>query len=100
MTETIATVIIVLLVVNLLGLAVVGFRVGRQSSDARDFERRLNQLEARVANLPTHQDLQKLTQGMAATAEAVATLNGQMRTMTDMMRAIQEHLLDNERHRR
>lgn len=97
MNEMIATVIIALLVVNLIGLLMIGARVGRQSSDAIALDRRLTQLEARVANMPTHQDLQQLGRGISATAETVATISGQTETMTLMLRTIQEHLLEKDR---
>lgn len=96
MNDPIAAVIIALLVVNLIGLVMIGARVGRQSNDTIVLDRRLTQLEARVANMPTHHDLQLLGRGITATAEAVATISGQTQTMTQMLRTIQEHLLEKE----
>lgn len=100
MNETIAAVIIALLLINLIGLLVIGNRVSRQSNDASDQDKRLTRLEARVENLPTHRDLTAMNSGINETAEAVAALNGQTQTMTQMLRTIQEHLLDKEGTRR
>lgn len=100
MNTVVAAVIIALLVCNLIGLVVVGLRVGRQSGDARELERRITKLEARVDNLPTHTDLKELGRGITAAAEGLASLTGQTQTMTHMLRTIQEHLLDNEGPRR
>ena len=97
MNETVAAVIIALLVINLIGLLVIGNRVSRQSSDASDLDKRLTRLEARVENLPTHRDLAAMSNGINETAEAVATLGGQTQAMTQMLRSIQEHLLENDR---
>lgn len=99
MNEMIATVIIALLVVNLIGLLMIGTRVGRHSGDARELDRRLTRLEGRVDNLPTHQDLQQIGRVISVTAEAVATISGQTQTMTQMLRTIQEHLLEKEARR-
>ena len=97
MNETIAVVIIALLVVNLIGLLVVGIRVSGQSTDARQFESRLTKLEARVENLPTHRDLNELRTGISDVQESVAAISGQTQAMTQMLRTIQEHLLENDR---
>lgn len=96
MTESIAAVIIVLLVVNLIGLAIVGLRISSQSAESRQVERRLTMLEARVDNLPTHRDLTELRGDVSEVVETVAAINGQMTAMTQMLRTIQEHLLENE----
>lgn len=100
MNETIAAVIIALLVTNLIGLLVIGNRVSRQSNDASDLDKRLTRLEARVENLPTHRDLAAMNSGINETAEAVAMLNGQMTTVAQMLRSIQDHLIDKEGNRR
>lgn len=97
MNETIAAVIIALLVVNLIGLLVVGIRVSGQSNDARGLENRLTKLEARVDNLPTHRDLTDLRGAITEVVETVAQISGQTQAMTQMLRSIQEHLLENDR---
>lgn len=99
MNETIATVIIALLLINLIGLLVIGNRVSRQSNDAREQDKRLTRLEARVDNLPTHRDLTELARAFNETAETVATISGQTQSMTQMLRTIQEHLLEKEARR-
>lgn len=100
MNEAIGTVIIALLIINLVGLVVIGSRVSGQTHDSRDLNQRLTFLEARVNNAPTHADLKEISRGLNATAEAVASLGGKTETMTQMLRTVQEHLLDNEGHRR
>jgi hypothetical protein len=95
--ETIAIVIIALLVVNLIGLLVVGLRVSGQSTDTRQLEGRLTKLEARVDNLPTHRDLLELRTGIGDVQESVAAISGRTEAMTQMLRTIQEHLLENDR---
>jgi hypothetical protein len=97
MSDLTATIIIALLIVNLLGLLVIGYRVSRQSTDAGDLDRRLTRLEARVDNLPTHRDLTDLRSGISEVVETVATIGGQTNAMTQMLRTIQEHLLENDR---
>lgn len=97
MTESIAAVIIVLLIINLIGLAIVGLRISGQSAEARQVERRLTKLEARVDNLPTHRDLIELRSGVSEVVETVAEVSGQMQAITQMLRTIQEHLLENDR---
>lgn len=97
MSDVIAVVIIVLLVINLLGLIAVGIRIGGQSSETKQLNTRLTQLEAQVKYMPTHQDLANLRAEINKLAETTATISGQTRTMTDMLRTIQEHLLENDR---
>lgn len=97
MNETVAAVIIALLVINLIGLLVIGGRVSRQSNDAGDLDKRLTRLEARVDNLPTHRDLADLRSGITEVVESVAAISGQTQSMTQMLRTIQEHLLENDR---
>lgn len=100
MTETIfatvASVIIVLLLINLVGLLVIGARVGRQANDSHQLEQRLTKLEARVDNLPTHRDFTELRGDLSEVVETTAGLSGQMTTVAQMLRTIQEHLLEND----
>lgn len=104
MNESVAAVIIALLLVNLIGLAVLGWRITSQSTDIRMhntdnrlLEGRLTKLEARVENLPTHRDLAELRCDLSEVVKTVAAINGQAQAMTQMLRTIQEHLLENDR---
>ncbi|MFC5525229.1 DUF2730 family protein [Rhodanobacter ginsengisoli] len=97
MNEVIAAVIIALLLINLIGLLVVGARITTQSTDSRQHERRITVLEGRVDNLPTHRDLTSLRSDISQVVETVATISGQVQSMTQMLRTIQEHLLENDR---
>ena len=97
MNETIAAVIIALLLINLIGLLVVGVRISGQSADSRQMWGRLITLEVRVDNLPTHHDLTALRSGISEVVETVAAISGQTQSMTQMLRTIQEHLLENDR---
>ena len=97
MNPIVIAVIIGLLVVNLIGLLVVGIRVSGLSGDDRKLDSRLTHLEARVNNLPTHRDLGELRSGISEVVESVAGLRGQTATMTEMLRTIQEHLLETDR---
>ncbi|MEI7036450.1 DUF2730 family protein [Fulvimonas yonginensis] len=97
MNETIAAVIIALLVVNLIGLLVVGVRVSGQSTETRNHEGRITRLEEQVKNLPTHRDLTDLRGAISEVVETVAQISGQTQAMTQMLRSIQEHLLENDR---
>lgn len=103
----VAAVIIVLLLINLVGLLVIGARVSGQATDARNLEQRLKddnrhleqrltKLEARVDNLPTHRDFTELRGDLSEVVETTAGLSGQMTTMAQMLRTIQEHLLEND----
>lgn len=96
---TVEALVVAGLICNLLtlaGLLIVFNRMGGQHRDARDLDKRLTRLEARVDNLPTHRDLSTLNQAITETAEGVASINGQMLAMTRMMQTIQEHLLEND----
>ena len=97
MNPMIAAIIIALLVINLLGLLVVGWRVSGQSNDARSLETRLTKLEARVDNLPTHRDLLDLRNGMGDVVQSMAEIAGRTEAMTTMLQTIQEQLLEGER---
>jgi hypothetical protein len=110
MTDVLAIAIIVLLVINLIGLLMVGTRVSNQSADARnlekrlatdgrDLERRLTTLEARVENLPTHRDLLAMGKDVTEVMETIAGISGQTDAMTQMLRTIQQYLLDREKPR-
>lgn len=79
-------VIIALLVINLVALLFVG-----------TLWNRLTKLEARVDNLPTHRDLVDLRGDLQDVRDTVSTISGQMTTTVQMLRTIQEHLLENDR---
>lgn len=100
MNDQVAIVIIALLLLNLIGLVMVGVRISAQNKDSREQDSRLTRLEARVDNLPTHRDMTALSRSINETAETVATISGQTQAMTQMLRSIQEHLLEKEGHRR
>lgn len=107
MSTLLAAIIIGLLIVNLVGLVLVGVRVGAQANQQRDLEARLStqqrdletrliKLEVRVDNLPTHGDLLKLRTGISEVVENMATIAGQVQAQTQMLQTIQKHLLENE----
>lgn len=96
MSDIASTIIIALLVINLIGLLVVGASIKSQSQESRGLERRLTMLEAQVQTLPTHRDLMDLRGGMGKVMETVAQISGQTEAMTVMLRTIQEHLLESE----
>lgn len=97
MSDASIAIIIGLLLVNLAGLVVIGIRVSLLGGDDRKLDRRLTMLEARVENLPTHRDLSALRADIAEVVENTAALGGQTETMTQMLRTIQEHLLEKDR---
>lgn len=97
MSDAFIAIIIGLLLMNLAGLLVIGIRVSLLGSDDRKLDRRLTVLEARVENLPTHRDLGELRSGIVEVMESVAAIGGQTQAMTQMLRTIQEHLLENDR---
>lgn len=97
MSDTTEVLLMALLSLNLLGLVVVAVRLSFLDSDDRKLDRRLTQLEARVDNLPTHRDLGELRSDIAGVVESVAAIAGQTQTMTQMLRTIQEYLLENDR---
>lgn len=97
MSDASIAIIIGLLVLNLLGLLIIGIRVGLLGGDDRKLDSRLTHLEARVNNLPTHRDLGELRSGISEVVESVAAISGQTQAMTQMLRTIQEHLLENDR---
>jgi hypothetical protein len=96
MNETIAAVIIALLVIILLSLLWLGTRVSGQGTENRVLADRLTKLEARVENMPTHRDLTDLRTDISEVVESVATIGGQTEAMTQMLRTIQKHLLEND----
>lgn len=102
MSETISAVVIALLVINLLGLLVVGWRISSQSDDVRGITNdsraladRITHLEAQVKTMPTHRDLTDLRDDISGVVENVAAISGQTQTMTQMLKSIQDHLLEN-----
>ncbi|ULU26607.1 DUF2730 family protein [Dyella terrae] len=116
MSDTVSTVVIGLLVINLLGLLAVGWRISTQSADVRGLTDdigtqsadvralttdnrlladRLTHLEARVNTMPTHRDLTDLRDDISEVVESVAAISGQTQTMTQMLKSIQDHLLEN-----
>ncbi|KAF1009074.1 MAG: hypothetical protein GAK28_00707 [Luteibacter sp.] len=100
MNEPLAIAALTLLVVILFAVVVVGLRVNRRPEvhvDTHDVERRLTRLEARVDNLPTHGDLRRVHESISELAENTAELTGQTATVTQLLRTIQEHLLDKDR---
>lgn len=97
MSEHVEAIIIALLVINLAGLIVVALRVTHHTDGTRQLEGRLSKLEGRVDVLPTHRDLADLRGNLTKVAETVASINGQTQAMTQMLRTIQEHLLENDR---
>lgn len=101
MTETVSIVVIALLVINLLGLLMVGWRIGSQSADVRGLTAdnrtladRLTHLEARVNTMPTHRDLIELREDLSEVVENVAGIDGKADAMTLMLKSIQDHLLE------
>lgn len=99
MSDLTTTVTIVLLLVNLVGLIMVGVRINYQMVDARGMEKRLNKLEANVEHLPTHHDLHELQRNFNVVAESVASVGGKVETMTQLLKTIQEYLLEKESRR-
>lgn len=97
MTPAHAQVVIALLVVALAALAVIGLILWRRGADNRNLDARLIALETRVQTMPTHHDLLELRNDMANVAQSIGELNGQTQTMTQMLRTIQEYLLEKER---
>lgn len=97
MSDTTTAVIIALLLINLVGLLVVGAYVSSQAKDNQRQDRSLTELESRVANMPTHRDLMELRGDLSKVVETVAVIRGQTQTMTQLLRTIQEHLMENDR---
>lgn len=97
MNDVVTAVIIALLLANLVGLLWLGQRVSGQSTENRALADRITHLEARVNTMPSHRDLADLREDISEVNEAAAAINGQMQTMTQLMRTIQEHLLENDR---
>lgn len=96
--------IIGLLLAVLLGVAIVGRSLGRQSAEYssqgtahRALDGRLTRLEVRVDNLPTHRDLLELRATMGEMSESIAQISGQTAAITQMLRSIQQHLLEADR---
>lgn len=97
MSDATAAVIIALLLINLVGLLIVGLRVSGQSRDSLVFERRLSKLEAEVKALPTYHDLNELRADIGEVVRSVASIDGQMETVATMLRTVQTHLLERDR---
>lgn len=97
MNDASIAIIIGLLLVNLFGLLVIGIRMTLMGSENRKLDNRLTHLEAKVLNLPTHRDLTGLSGDISEISESVSALSGKTETVTQMLRTIQEHLLENDR---
>jgi phage shock protein A len=96
-------VVIALLLLVLLGLAIVARHLGRQTAETsqrsvshRALDSRLTRLEARVDHLPTHRDLLDLRAAVGEVSESVAQINGQTAAISQMLRSIQEHVLEGD----
>jgi hypothetical protein len=83
-------------VLNIVGLVMLGLRVGDRRREESNLEQRIVRLEVRVDALPTHHDLTALHRELGKTAETVATISGQTQTITTMLRTIQQHLLESD----
>lgn len=97
MSDATIVVVILLLVLNLVSVLLIGLRVALLGIDDRRLDRRLTTLETRVENLPTHRDLSALRNDIAEVVGSVEALGGQTATMTQMLRTIQEYLLEKDR---
>jgi hypothetical protein len=98
-TDIASTVIIVLLLINLIGLIVVGASIRGQQAESRMMDRRLTIVEAEIKGLPTHRDLRQLQDDFGEVSESVASLGGKSETMIQLLKTIQEHLLERENRR-
>jgi uncharacterized membrane protein YfbV (UPF0208 family) len=94
--DLVITVIIALLLANLIGLLWLGQRASGQSNENRSLSDRLTHLEAKVNTMPTHRDLAELREDFSEVAETTAALSGQMTTVLQLLRTIQDHLLEND----
>lgn len=90
-------IIIGLLIVDLAGLLAIGLKLGHEARETHRLDRRITVLEARVQSMPTHHDLLGLRTEMTSMAESVAELSGQAKTMAQMLRTIQDYLLEKKR---
>ena len=97
MNDTLATVVIVLLVVNLIGLFAVGLIVNGQSRENKELENRLTMVEARVSTLPTHADLLALRTDLSNVVRTCAEIDGRTAAIVQTLRTIQDHLLESGR---
>lgn len=97
MSDTLIVIIVTLLLVNSVGVLVLGYRSNQDAGTDRQLERRLSGLEVRVENMPTHRDLAELRAAINSMATDVATLTGQNETQSQMLRTIQTHLMEQDR---
>lgn len=97
MTAGHAQILIVLLSVALVFLVVNGIVLWLHGSENRTLDRRMSVLETRVQSMPTHHDLLELREDVTHVAESIADLNGKTAAMTQMLRTIQEYLLEKDR---
>lgn len=97
MNSTVDAVVIALLVINLIGLLVIGVKVSGQSRENQDLEKRMTRLEARVDNLPTHRDLTVLGRDISEVVTTCAEIDGRTEAMAQTLRTIQDHLLESDR---
>ena len=84
-------------ILNMIWLLVIGYRLVTQDGASRELANRLTRLEARVESMPTHRDLRDLQESINSIQEDVASLAGKTDTQTQLLRMIQEHLLERDR---
>ena len=74
---------------NLFATGALGRRVREVELRMADIDRRVIRLEAQQENAVTSDDMREFY-------ERQAHVEGQLRTVTDLLRAIQKHLLEND----
>lgn len=83
--------------INFVGLIVVGVRVELRGARNDGHERRLAVLEEANRTAPSHADLNAIRDRIAGVAGQVTGMSQVMISQTDLLRSIQNHLLERDR---
>lgn len=97
MNGPVALAMIVLGVVNLGGLVLLWLHIDRRGEDTRALGDRVSRLETNISYLPKHRELTEIRTALGQLSSSVAALTERSEATSDMLRAIQTHLMDNAR---
>lgn len=85
-----------LLAVNFIGMVIVGIRVEVRGVRNEVYDRRIAVLEENTRTAPSHNDLNAIRDRIAGVSGQVAGMSQVMNVQTDLLRSIQNHLLERE----
>lgn len=89
MNDPFLVILAVLALANLIGLVLLWIHIDRNTNSSRAQDMRITRLEERQAAAISHQEVRQIH-------ERLANIEGSVATTKDLMKTIQEHLLEND----